>query len=885
MVSQTSIEQSCAEIENSDTPLALRFSGQLLLGLVRIYDKKVRYLQEDATEALTKIKILQRRGGKDGNTIEIIEMGRGGKTVIRGRGVVSLADDQLRAPVNQITNPSYHDIYDFNSTNAAALDDVLHDHYISVREAREQALAAVANSIDAEEEDLILDMSYNNNRNIQSTPLRQAGNIARASDISIQSESRSSFGLGTNDNEIDLLRRERKSVRGREVEEEGELDNENIMDVLNDMAGETGVAVPPEEEKEEKMDVDGNVSIDQVREARPDADLDEDGLNFDNDDSMDVSQQSILTNKKPSRDSILPYPEDEPGTAGSADAEMGDTRLTGVEGKEADDDFVAPDLTSSEAASLRRRPRVPRGPRRVREQRDHPIELSSAFIAACQRNTSDIAVDRVGTESLLAPEVQRQRRRKQFEVLAGSTTASQHASTQLFQLGSLSSSSSALSTAAAISLHLPSTPSFSTSSASWAPDLQSFTQQFLTTRPLNFIGQSNIIVVEENEQEEEEEEKAEEKQNQSLDSSDVMQLAGPEDVGDDFTQVQSRPSDQQSGLQDAPQEEDDEKTGTSTPQAESDEKKAETVEEKQDALARRIEAEAAKAMEALEAEDPNITMDEEEKEQKEEMEDDGLNFEGVEGEPLFIRRESQENDAEREARLQRDLADLAKSSKLDALAAKAASRFFSDPTPIAPSSSSDSQSVDSDLSATGFGKRTVKMHAILRDQFEGREPRRSIGFSQILKSEGGDADREEKKEESVEEDEAASIKVESKRNIAAGVFYQLLVLSSHGYITTSQPKPFEDIQVERTADFDSFRSGSQSSQSSQLQSQSRALSQKLSRSSRSSTSTSDDSSVPESEREEEQEEEQKEEKEEKSPRRRGGRTSTISPAGRTTRRR
>ena len=40
-------------------PLALRLSGQLLLGVAKIYGRKVRYLVDDAQEALNKIKIVR----------------------------------------------------------------------------------------------------------------------------------------------------------------------------------------------------------------------------------------------------------------------------------------------------------------------------------------------------------------------------------------------------------------------------------------------------------------------------------------------------------------------------------------------------------------------------------------------------------------------------------------------------------------------------------------------------------------------------------------------------------------------------------------------------------------------------------------------------------
>lgn len=42
-------------------PLALRLSGQLLIGVVRIYSRKARYLLDDCTEALMKIKMVSSR--------------------------------------------------------------------------------------------------------------------------------------------------------------------------------------------------------------------------------------------------------------------------------------------------------------------------------------------------------------------------------------------------------------------------------------------------------------------------------------------------------------------------------------------------------------------------------------------------------------------------------------------------------------------------------------------------------------------------------------------------------------------------------------------------------------------------------------------------------
>ena len=43
-------------IMNPEAPLALRLSGQLLLGVVKVHSKKVGYLFQDCNDALSKIK-------------------------------------------------------------------------------------------------------------------------------------------------------------------------------------------------------------------------------------------------------------------------------------------------------------------------------------------------------------------------------------------------------------------------------------------------------------------------------------------------------------------------------------------------------------------------------------------------------------------------------------------------------------------------------------------------------------------------------------------------------------------------------------------------------------------------------------------------------------
>lgn len=48
-----------AIVDSGQAPLALRLSGQLLLGVVRIYSRKARYLLEDCNEAINKIRMVR----------------------------------------------------------------------------------------------------------------------------------------------------------------------------------------------------------------------------------------------------------------------------------------------------------------------------------------------------------------------------------------------------------------------------------------------------------------------------------------------------------------------------------------------------------------------------------------------------------------------------------------------------------------------------------------------------------------------------------------------------------------------------------------------------------------------------------------------------------
>ncbi|CAD6454054.1 ca4f8007-867c-41bf-9572-0b75363edd04 [Sclerotinia trifoliorum] len=63
---QASVKDSVeAIVTPNQAPMALRLSGQLLLGVVRIYSRKARYLLDDCNEALIKIKMAFRLSGNN----------------------------------------------------------------------------------------------------------------------------------------------------------------------------------------------------------------------------------------------------------------------------------------------------------------------------------------------------------------------------------------------------------------------------------------------------------------------------------------------------------------------------------------------------------------------------------------------------------------------------------------------------------------------------------------------------------------------------------------------------------------------------------------------------------------------------------------------------
>ncbi|ELP93551.1 cohesin subunit rad21, putative [Entamoeba invadens IP1] len=62
---QVDLREAANAVANPEIPIALRISGHLLLGICRIYTRKVKYLLQDCNDALVKIKLSFRPGAVD----------------------------------------------------------------------------------------------------------------------------------------------------------------------------------------------------------------------------------------------------------------------------------------------------------------------------------------------------------------------------------------------------------------------------------------------------------------------------------------------------------------------------------------------------------------------------------------------------------------------------------------------------------------------------------------------------------------------------------------------------------------------------------------------------------------------------------------------------
>ncbi|KAL4554538.1 hypothetical protein LXL04_039369 [Taraxacum kok-saghyz] len=109
-VSDTDIGVSVDSILFPEMPIALRLSSHLLLGVVRIYSKKVSYLFDDCSEALLKVKNAFRANAVD------------------------LPPEESTAPYHAITLPETFDLDDFELPDNENLQGNFVDHHVGARD-------------------------------------------------------------------------------------------------------------------------------------------------------------------------------------------------------------------------------------------------------------------------------------------------------------------------------------------------------------------------------------------------------------------------------------------------------------------------------------------------------------------------------------------------------------------------------------------------------------------------------------------------------------------------------------------------------------------------------------------------------------------------------
>ncbi|XP_010492511.1 PREDICTED: sister chromatid cohesion 1 protein 4-like [Camelina sativa] len=109
-VADTDIGVSVDSILFPEAPIALRLSSHLLLGVVRIYSRKVNYLFDDCSEALLKVKQAFRSAAVD------------------------LPPEESTAPYHSITLPETFDLDDFELPDNEIFQGNYVDHHISTRE-------------------------------------------------------------------------------------------------------------------------------------------------------------------------------------------------------------------------------------------------------------------------------------------------------------------------------------------------------------------------------------------------------------------------------------------------------------------------------------------------------------------------------------------------------------------------------------------------------------------------------------------------------------------------------------------------------------------------------------------------------------------------------
>ncbi|KAJ3023223.1 UNVERIFIED_CONTAM: sister chromatid cohesion protein 1 [Siphonaria sp. JEL0065] len=291
-----------AIVGDSGQPMALRLSGQLLLGVVRIYSRKARYLLEDCNEALVKIKMAFRPG------------------------VVDMPDEQTMAHFNAITL----------SETINEFDILLPEPSFNINN---------FNNNNANNEDF----SYTQQESIPASQSQATQNVSRQSDITIRDQTQSAtrsahhLNLPSSVNGLDLLDME----HGMDM---GVLDGDD--DILSfdfggggvvsssNFAGFDGASREIEVGRdagaqEKSFHLDDSLDISRIGAAAP-KDGDDDGMDLDLGNEFGAGDLEIGLDNRVSSVGVLGGGIEEMSfDVGSRDPQIGDSRAESVDGGDA----------------------------------------------------------------------------------------------------------------------------------------------------------------------------------------------------------------------------------------------------------------------------------------------------------------------------------------------------------------------------------------------------------------------------------------------------------------------------------------------------------------------------------------------------------------------
>ncbi len=198
----TDISESVENILSPASPLALRVSGHLMLGIVRIYSRKVKYLMSDCTEAMWKIKMAFRPGNVDMAQSNII-------------AATSTTDDTRYFGVIQPES-------DFPELQDVAFDEHMIMQYDDLKAARGRTLGTMR---DTTVDDTTMNMTMMNDS--AQSPMHMG--MSTLDDDPIHGISRSGGSRDSRLSDIEVARRERSLGYGDGVSRGGRDSLSNLQ--------------------------------------------------------------------------------------------------------------------------------------------------------------------------------------------------------------------------------------------------------------------------------------------------------------------------------------------------------------------------------------------------------------------------------------------------------------------------------------------------------------------------------------------------------------------------------------------------------------------------------------------------------------------------------